>query len=428
MRVAVIGMGYVGLVTACGFASFGHNVLGIEKDPEKLIKLRQKVCPFYEEGLNELLNAMISKGFINFSSDLNSVNNFDIIFITVGTPSLPNGQVDLSQIYEVLHKLVNILKKPTTLVMKSTVPPGTGLKIRRRFLRNADTRIAYLSNPEFLREGNALKDWYHPDRIIIGGEDNKAIEQIKELYKDINAPKIVMGITSAEMVKYASNAFLATKISFINEIANLCEIVGADINEVAQAVGMDKRIGAEFLKAGLGYGGSCFPKDTKGLEYISLFNGHNFNLLKAVIEVNFKQRLKAVKKLISALQGVSGKCIAILGLAFKPGTDDVRESPALDIISLLLNEGAIIKAYDPLAIENALNILGNKVIFSSNPYECVKDSHAVILVTEWTEFLKLNWSTIKLQMRSPFVIFDGRNVLNKSQLISLGFQYYGIGR
>ena len=273
-------------------------------------------------------------------------------------------------------------------------------------------------------------DWYNPDRIVIGSSSRDSANLLAEVYDDIKAPKIIMDITSAEMVKYASNAFLATKISFINEIANLCERVGADIDDVAPAVGMDKRIGKHFLQAGLGYGGSCFPKDTKGLEYISLFNDYDFNLLKAVIEVNAKQRVIAVRKVVQALGGdVMGKNIAVLGLAFKPGTDDVREAPALDIIDHLCSDGAKVNACDPMATENAKKILKNNgVKFYSNPYEACAGCEAVILATEWPEFLKLNWKAIKESMKPPFVLLDGRNALDRDVIVSYGYEYYSFGR
>ncbi|GAW94039.1 UDP-glucose dehydrogenase family protein [Calderihabitans maritimus] len=428
MKVSVIGMGYVGLVATCALANSGHEVIGIEKDVNKLTKLRQGKCPIFEQGLDELLQKLISENRIAFSSGIEAVNGSDIVMLAVGTPAMPNGRVDLSQVYGVVSELVKVLDTPTILVMKSTVPPGTGESICQRYLKNTKVPIAYISNPEFLREGQALKDWYYPDRIVIGGDDDSAIEQVKRLYGDIDAPILVMGITSAEMVKYASNAFLATKISFINEIANLCELVGADIDEVAPAVGMDSRIGKEFLRAGLGYGGSCFPKDTKGLDYVSVFKGYNFRLLKAVIEVNTNQRIRAVRKLERALDGLAGKHVAILGLAFKPGTDDIREAPSLDIIPLLLVEGATVTAYDPLATENARKVLPPDVKFADNPYDCIEGAQAVLLATEWPEFSQLDWLQARTRMKSPYVILDGRNALEKDELNRLGFQYYGIGR
>lgn len=428
MKISIIGIGYVGLVSSCAFAHSGYEVLGVEKDIEKLELLKQGICPVCEEGLGNLLNQGRRRGLLSFTDDLSQIKNSDIVFVTVGTPSLTSGQVDLSQVYEVVNQVAGIMVSPSILVMKSTVPPGSGEILKKRYLRKANAPISYVSNPEFLREGKALWDWYHPDRIVIGGENERSIKLVSDLYSDINAPVVTMDITSAEMTKYASNAFLATKISFINEIANLCELVGANIDNVAQAVGMDKRIGGEFLKAGIGYGGSCFPKDTKGLNYISSFKGYNFNLLKAVIEVNYYQRINAVRKIQKALGDLNGKKIAVLGLSFKPGTDDIRESPSLDIITLLLTEGAIVSTYDPLAIKKSNKILPHQVKVFDDIYKCIKNTNAILLATEWPEFQHLNWVEIKRNMQPPYVILDGRNMFNKEQLHNVGFHYLGIGR
>ena len=431
MRIAVIGTGYVGLVAACCLAKSGHEVIAVEKDKSKLNMLQNGMLPIYEEGLSDIFEHITKDKRIVFSHDLKgALRHVDIAMVTVGTPATSDGRVDLSQVNEVAASIAEFSQKPMTVVMKSTVPPGTGEMLLRRYFSKANADIEYISNPEFLREGKAVWDWYNPDRIVIGSSSRDSANLLAEVYDDIKAPKIIMDITSAEMVKYASNAFLATKISFINEIANLCERVGADIDDVAPAVGMDKRIGKHFLQAGLGYGGSCFPKDTKGLEYISLFNDYDFNLLKAVIEVNAKQRVIAVRKVVQALGGdVMGKDIAVLGLAFKPGTDDVREAPALDIIDHLCSDGAKVNACDPMAIENAKKILKNNgVKFYSNPYEACAGCEAVILATEWPEFLKLNWKAIKESMKPPFVLLDGRNALDRDVIVSYGYKYYSFGR
>jgi UDPglucose 6-dehydrogenase len=427
MVISVIGIGYVGLVTVCAFAHAGYKVIGIEKDIKKLEILKQGICPVYEDGLNELLKSCISKNQVTFTPDYKKINNSDVIFITVGTPSLPNGQVDLSQIHNVMNDIVSVLNKPAIIVMKSTVPPGTGENFKKKYLNKIRVPVSYVSNPEFLREGNALRDWYYPDRIVIGGDDKTAIRHVEELYQDIDAPKIIMDITSAEMVKYASNAFLATKISFINEIANLCELVGADIKHVSAAVGLDNRIGQDYLNAGLGYGGSCFPKDTKCLNHVSTFKGYSFNLLKAVIEVNFFQRVAAVRKLSEGFESLDGKKIAILGLAFKPHTDDLREAPVLDIIPQLLSEGASVVAYDPLAMEKARKLLPPAVQLAPTLYECTENANAVLLSTEWPEFLSIDWNEIKNIMKPPYVVVDGRNALNKVEMQALGFSYRGFG-
>ncbi|KYH32824.1 UDP-glucose dehydrogenase family protein [Neomoorella mulderi] len=429
MELVIIGSGYVGLVAACCLAHSGHKVITVEKNIGKLEKLQRGVLPIYEEGLEELFRQGVNSSRLFFSEDLRDVlPGVDFIMIAVGTPSLADGRVDLAQVYEVAQTISETADHPLVVVMKSTVPPGTGKYLIERFFSKACVPIRYVSNPEFLREGKAVWDWYHPDRIVVGSDDPVTAEEVLELYSDIDAPKVTMDVTSAEMVKYASNAFLATKISFINEVANLCELVGADIKLVASAVGMDKRIGPHFLQAGLGYGGSCFPKDTKGLDYISSFNGYSFNLLKAVIEVNSKQRILAVRKLHKEIGNLAGKKIAVLGLAFKPGTDDVREAPALDIIKYLVDEGAAVAATDPLALKNAYPLLPSCVKLSADPYEVLVGAQAFLLATEWPQLVNLDWERVKRLMREPFLVVDGRNALDARRLVGLGYRYCGFGR
>ena len=429
MNIAVIGAGYVGLVAAGCFANSGHKVVIIEKNKEKLEKMQNGIIPIYEEGLEEVFKTVTSNGNLTVTDALTEgLKVVSVVFIAVGSPSLPDGRIDLSQVYQVADEIVRLYSRPITVIMKSTVPPGTGIALNKRYFNRPDIEIKYVSNPEFLREGKAIEDWYNPDRIVIGAEDLGVADKVAELYQDINAPKVIMDVTSAEMVKYASNAFLATKISFINEIANLCERVGADIDDVSETIGMDRRIGSHFLKAGIGYGGSCFPKDTKGLDYISAFNGYNFTLLKSVIEINARQRIMVVRKLITLTGGISDKKVAVLGLAFKPGTDDIRESPALDIIDQLLNEGAEVAAYDPMAMERVKSQYPGCIQLADNAYRACAGAAVVILATEWPEFLQLDWKRIKSQMASPFIVFDGRNVLNQKELRSLDFCYSGIGR
>lgn len=428
MKVAVIGMGYVGLVSACCLVCSGHQVIAIEKNIAKLNMLRSGMLPIYEEGLEKLYREAINSNRLFFTKELqDALSRIDIVMLAVGTPSLSDGRVDLSQVYEVAQTISEAADHPLVVVMKSTVPPGTGKYLIQRFFSKAHVPIRYVSNPEFLREGKAVWDWYHPDRIVVGSDDPVTAEEVLGLYSDIDAPKITMDVTSAEMVKYASNAFLATKISFINEVANLCELVGADINSVALAIGMDKRIGPHFLQAGLGYGGSCFPKDTKGLDFISSFNGYSFNLLKAVIEVNSKQRLLAVRKLYKFLGNLAGKKIAVLGLAFKPNTDDVREAPALDIIKYLVDEGAKVAATDPVALKNAYSLLPSCVRLSEDPYEVLAGAQAVLLATEWPQLVNLDWERVKKLMCEPFLVVDGRNALDVKRLIDLGYRYCGFG-
>lgn len=427
IRIGVIGCGYVGLVAACCWASSGYEVIAAEKDQRRLGLLKERIPPIREPSIDNLLRE--TRNSLTFTHDVAElVRNVSIAVVAVGTPSLPDGQVDLTQVREVCETIAAAAAAPVTLVMKSTVPPGTGVRLVREILSRARVPIRYVANPEFLREGKAVWDWFHPDRIVVGSDDPVAIEQTLALYENIDAPKLVMDVTSAEMVKYAANAFLATKISFINEIANLCEIVGADIDVVAPALGMDKRIGASFLSAGLGYGGSCFPKDTRALCYMSSTNGYDFRLLRSVIEVNARQRALAVDRLSWMLGGLRGRAIAILGLAFKPGTDDVREAPALEIARKLVEGGAIVRAHDPVAIANARVALGDLITFADSPYTCVQGAEALLLATEWEEYKQLDWSRVKSLMRPPYAVLDGRNALDKRRLTELGFFYVGFGR
>jgi len=428
MKIAIIGAGYVGLSAAVCLSRSGHDVICIEKDLHKLTKLRAGRLPFREEGLQELLEEGITKKTLRFGETVNECLDAQLIMVAVGTPARQDGKIDLSQVYQVITEIVEYAVSPLLLVMKSTVPPGFGINIRERFLSQAKVPISYLYNPEFLREGVAVWDWYHPDRIVIGGDEEEAVAELTRLYSDIYAPVLTMDISSAEMVKYASNAFLATKISFINEIANLCELVGADILPVAHAVGMDERIGSQFLQSGLGYGGSCFPKDTCGLDFVSTCNGYAFNLLKAVIEVNNRQRIVALRKLRKALGTLHDKTIGIWGLAFKPNTDDVRESPALEIINLLLDEGAKIKAYDPLAMENAQKLLPDRVYFTSSAMSAAAESHALLVTTAWPEFISINCAQVRELMLAPHMVLDGRNCLPANELIDNELFYQGIGR
>lgn len=426
MNITVIGVGYVGLVAACCLANSGHQVTCVECDEAKLKLLNQGISPIQEKGIDQLLRHGLASGKLSFVPFLPKSLQADIIMVTLGTPSLPSGTADLSYTYSVAEELKAAAQHPFILIMKSTVPPGTGVKLVQRYFK--DSPISYVANPEFLREGQAIEDWYHPSRIVIGAEDNKIGERVRQLYSDIDAPVIITDITSAETIKYAANAFLVTKISFINEIANLCEAADANIDDVAKGVGLDPRIGPDFLRAGLGYGGSCFPKDARALDFSALNKGYDFRLLKATIEVNTKQRILAVHKLKQLLGGLAGKEIALLGLAFKPDTDDVREAPSLDIAYLLHEGGAGLRVYDPAAMENAKPFLPKDVIFASDIYSATAGANAVVLVTEWREFIEADWQAIKKQMKEPYIIFDGRNALPQDKLIALGFKYMGVGR
>lgn len=424
--LCIIGAGYVGLVAACCLANSGYQVTCVETDEAKLKLLNQGLSPIREKGIDQLLKQGISSGRLTFVPSLPKPLQADIIMITVGTPSLPSGAADLSYIYHIAVEVRDAAQHPIILAMKSTVPPGAGVKLIQRYFKN--TPISYVANPEFLREGQAIEDWYHPSRIVIGADNKQAADKVCQLYSDIDAPILITDITSAETIKYAANAFLVTKISFINEIANLCEAADANIDDVAKGIGLDPRIGPDFLRAGLGYGGSCFPKDARALDFSALNKGYDFRLLKATIEVNTKQRIHAVHKLKQLLGGLAGKQIALLGLAFKPDTDDIREAPSLDIAYLLHEEGARLRVYDPAAMENAKPLLPSGITFAPDIYSATAGANAVILITEWREFIQADWEKIKSEMKEPYIIFDGRNALSQDKLIALGFKYAGVGR
>jgi len=426
MNIIVVGAGYVGLTTACCLANSKHRVTCVETNKAKLKLLEQGLPPIRENGITRLLKEGLASGKLSFAPSLPKPLQVDIAMLTVGTPSLPNGAADLSYVYHAAQDIRNATEQDLILAVKSTVPPGTGARLIKRYFEN--TPITYVSNPEFLREGQGIWDWYHPSRIVIGAEDKQTADKIRQLYFDIDAPMVLTDITSAETIKYASNAFLVTKISFINEIANLCEAIDANIDDVTKGIGLDPRIGPDFLRAGLGYGGSCFPKDARALDSSALNKGYDFRLLKATIEVNTRQRIIAIHKLKQVLGDLAGKEIALLGLAFKPDTDDIREAPSLDIIHLLYEEGAKLRVYDSKAMENARPLLPADIAFAPDLYSATAGANAVVLVTEWQEFIQADWQNIKKQMQEPYVILDGRNALDQSKLIDLGFRYIGVGR
>lgn len=423
MDIAVLGMGYVGAVAAACLAEGGHRVLGIDIDGRRVRSLQRGKADFYEPGLDSLLEAMLSSGALTFKGP-DEVGRLDtrVALIAVGTPSLPSGRADLSQVRSALGWLVEKARGQTLVVMKSTLPPGTGRTLARQY------GLPYVASPEFLRQGQAVKDWRHPYRIVIGVERVQDVELAKEVYGNVEAPHIVTDITTAEMIKYASNAFLSTKISFINEIANLCDTMGADIEGVVSGMAPDPRIGLSFLRAGIGYGGSCFPKDVRALEFLSTLNGYSCELLRAVISVNNRQRLLPVYILRRELGSLNGRRIAILGLAFKPGTDDVRESPALDIIGVLSEEGAQVRAYDPLIQPGGSQELPMSVSYARSAQEALSGAEAVVLCTEWEEFSRLDWQSLRPRMRPPFLVVDGRNALSLGLLRLHGYRYFGIGR
>jgi len=426
MDITVVGLGYVGAVAVAALSKAGHNVLGVDVSRDKIAAFKQGSCPFYEPELSELISSSLAAGRLRFHhlADVKEPLG-EIILVAVGTPTQPYGGTDLSQVYSAIRRIKERDPGKAVLVMKSTVPPGTGVRLMAEEL--TDTQLRYIFNPEFLREGRAVHDWFHPDRIVIGGEDEGATELAKRMYEGIETPVLITDVTSAEMIKYAANAFLPTKISFINEIASLCDRVGANIDDVAQGVGLDTRIGSSFLRAGLGYGGSCFPKDTRALEFLSAVKGYNCELLRAVINVNNRQRLLPIQ-VQEAFESLKGVKVALLGLAFKPDTDDVREAPALDIAQLLVELGAKVHAYDPKAMKNSRPLLPVEVVLCDSALEALEGAHAAVLATEWQEFVDLSWGEVAELMTQPRLIFDGRNVLDGRLLMRLGFKYRGVGR
>lgn len=429
MKIAVAGAGYVGLVTAACFAEIGNNVICVDIDESKINHLNNGVIPIYEPGLDKLVAKNRKENRLEFSTDLkSSIKQSEVIFICVGTPPKDNGEADLSYVENVARMIAEAMDSYKVIVEKSTVPVETGEKvvksIRAYNIHKVDFDV--VSNPEFLREGSAVNDFMHPDRIVIGAESEKARETMKALYQPLNAKILFTDIKSAEIIKHASNSFLATKISFINAIANICELAGADVEKVAEGMGLDKRIGKSFLNAGIGYGGFCFPKDAEAFIKIAEKLGYDFRLLKATQEINNFQRKNFVKKIEKALWIVKNKTIGILGLAFKPNTDDMRFAPSIDIINELQREGAKIKAYDPEAAGKAKSILNN-IEYCTNPYDAAKEADALLILTEWDEFKTVDLNRIKSVMKHPLLI-DGRNIFDPEDVKRLGFSYISMGR
>jgi UDPglucose 6-dehydrogenase len=426
--VAVIGAGYVGLVTAAGFAELGREVWCVDIDGAKIERLRQGEAPIYEPGLEELLTR--NAGRLRFSTELaEALEHARLLFVAVGTPPSYSGDADLSAVHAVVEAIPASAvgaESRHALVMKSTVPCGTGASLRRLFAEQGKRRLGYVSCPEFLKEGSAVHDFMHPDRVVVGDNGDWAGDAVIELYAPLEAPLVRTDVASAEMVKLASNAFLATKISFINEIANVCEETGADVVEVARGMGLDDRIGPRFLHAGIGFGGSCFPKDVDALKQLAGNSGYHFQLLTAVIEVNELQKRRVIGKLHKHLGGLVGKRVALFGLAFKPDTDDMREASSLVLAARLNADGAIVSAYDPVAEEQARRLVGG-ISFAASPLDAVRGADAVVLVTEWKEFMQLDWKLIAEAMSGKLVI-DGRNALDPDAVRTAGLLYEGIGR
>jgi UDPglucose 6-dehydrogenase len=429
-KICVIGTGYVGLVTGTCFADLGNLVTCLDIDETRISKLHKGVMPIYEPGLQELVEQNVKAGRLIFTTDYEkAVKDAEIAFIAVGTPSGVDGEADLQYVRQAAESIADLVGNKIIVVNKSTVPVGTGDWVaeviqKRRNGRALDLNV--VSNPEFLREGSAINDFMASDRVVLGSENRSAAEKVAELYSPLRCPILITDLRTAEMIKYASNAFLATRISFINEIANVCEELGADVKVVAQGMGLDKRIGNAFLDAGLGWGGSCFPKDVKALAHMAVLHGTHPQLLQAVMEINRNQRRRLVYKLRKAIGNLNDSTIGILGVSFKPNTDDIREAPALEVIHLLQNEGAHIQVYDPQAMENAEQVL-KKVKLCENPYQVAEGADALVLVTEWNEFKQIDFSRIKQLMKQP-IIMDGRNLWDENTLKNLGFQYFGVGR
>ncbi len=428
MNISVIGTGYVGLVTAAVFAKFGNQVWALDINKLRIKNLKAKIIPFYEPGLKKLVLQGIKKGNLKFSTSYQEViSDSQIIFICVGTPSKKNGDYDLSYIFSAAQSIGENLKNYSVVCIKSTVPPGTADEVREIIKKETKISFDMASCPEFLKEGSALKDSLNPSRIVIGVESKKTKDLLLKLHQPIKGPRLIGDIKSAQMIKYAANAFLATKISFINSIARLCDGVGADIKKVSEGLGLDPRIGKEFLNAGLGYGGSCFPKDTWALISFAKRLGYDFKFLKEVDNVNQDQIDYFINKIIKVCGGsVKDKTLTVLGLAFKPKTDDVREARSIALIKGLQEKGAKIKACDPIAVANAEKVL-TQVDFYKNPYQALRGSVALILVTEWEEFKKLDFKKVG-KIMSKKVIIDGRNMYDPEKIKKLGFKYTGIGR
>jgi UDPglucose 6-dehydrogenase len=435
MNIAVIGTGYVGLVTGACFAESGHDVICVDINKEKIAGLNRGEVPIYEPGLDELLKNSLEAGRIQFLTDTDyAVQNSEVIFIAVGTPEDTDGSADLSQVLGVAATIGKAMNGPKIIVNKSTVPVGTADLVGQEISKYTQIPFDVVSNPEFLKEGSAIEDFMKPDRIVIGTSSVEAAEVMRDLYAPFvrtNNPILVMDVRSAEVTKYAANAFLATRISFMNEIANLCEAVGADVNNVRRGVGTDSRIGPSFLFPGVGYGGSCFPKDVRALMKTSVKYNSPLQIVAAVDEVNATQKMKLPHKVISHYGGsVAGKRFALWGLAFKPKTDDMREAPSLTVIRELSARGATFAAYDPEAIHTAKRALGElsgKVEFCENAYDALHQADALLIVTEWNEFRRPNFGRMSSLLKEP-LIFDGRNLFEPTTMKRLGFTYYSIGR
>ncbi|MDP9324962.1 MAG: UDP-glucose/GDP-mannose dehydrogenase family protein [Candidatus Dormibacteraeota bacterium] len=430
-RIGVVGLGYVGLTTAACLADLGHDVTGIDVDGSRVALLNRGRVPIYEPGVEELIARGRHDGRLAFTTDIaEAMDRADFVFLAVGTPPDSRGGADLTALKEAARSIGENLVDDIVVINKSTVPIGTGdvvSDIVAETRPSPDLRFSVVSNPEFLREGSAVTDFMHPDRIVLGGHDRAAAERVAELYQPLEAPVLITDLYTAEMIKYASNAFLATKISFINEIARICEKLDADVSVVAEGMGMDARIGRAFLDAGIGFGGSCFPKDVRALARMAQEMDYHPELLHTVMDINRDMRRLVVDRLQELLGGVRGQRIGILGLSYKPNTDDLREAPSLDIIETLLKKGAHVTVYDPVAMAKAKHLLNGGVVTARDAYGAARKADAVALLTEWNQFRSLDMRRLKAAMRRP-VIVDGRNIWEPKRMHDLGFVYRGIGR
>ncbi|HVN81543.1 MAG TPA: UDP-glucose/GDP-mannose dehydrogenase family protein [Terriglobia bacterium] len=434
MHVTVVGTGYVGLVSGAGLADFGLNVTCVDCDQEKVRLLNEGTVPIYEIGLEEIIRRNMKNNRLSFSTDLRSAVQCSlVIFIAVGTPEGSDGEPDLSQVESVALSIANFMDDYKVLVTKSTVPVGTGRWLHKLIEENLGTRVGFdiVSNPEFLREGSAVEDFMRPNRVVIGADSDRAAAIVKDIYRPlylIETPFVVTNLETAELIKYASNAFLATKISFINEIANLCEQVGADVHQVARAMGLDKRIGSKFLHAGPGFGGSCFPKDLLALISMGRKHGTPMRISETTLEINRTQKDKLIAKMLRELVSLDNKRIGVWGLSFKPNTDDIRESPAIALCKKLLEYNAQVQVYDPLSMPNAKRELnGERVTYCEDAYAAVAGADALLIATEWNEFRNVDLEKVKRAMGQARV-FDSRNIFDPAKLVELGFSYFGIGR
>jgi len=430
--IAVIGTGYVGLVTGAGLADFGNDVICVDVDVKKIDALRNGQIPIYEPGLDKLVSKNVTEGRLRFTTGLaEAIQKARAIFIAVGTPPKPDGSANLRYVEDVAHSIAQHMNGPKLVITKSTVPIGTGRMISE-IIESHDTghKASIVSNPEFLREGSAIEDFMKPDRVVIGASDAESADMMKEIYAPLHSleiPFVVTNVESSELIKYAANGFLAVKITFINEIANICERVGANVQDVAIGMGLDSRIGPKFLQAGPGFGGSCFPKDTSAMADISRRHGYEFQIMEAVLRVNDAVKLRMIDKIATAVGGdVSGKTVGILGLAFKPETDDMRDSPTIPVIRGLQERGAKVQAYDPQATENAKAIFSD-VVYCADAYATAEGADVLVLATEWNEFRALNFERIRKALRQPVVV-DLRNVYDPHRMSALGFKYTSVGR